>query len=86
MRRAALVFSALTVVLAFILASEACAERLPNRIRIEYIPPEKAEHQPFYELMKSRHILEKFQQLFSPFRLPVDLWIKTKTCGMVNAW
>ncbi len=68
------------------LAKPASAERLPNRIKVEYIPPEKMDQERVYELMKNRHVLEKVQELFSPFRLPVDLTVKSKTCGMVNAW
>ncbi len=86
MRPAAPFLSALTVVAATLLATPASAEHPSNRIKIEYIAPEKTEQQRVYELMKDRKVLEKIQELFSPFRLPVDLWVKTKTCGMVNAW
>ena len=86
MRKAAFVFSALAVLLAPPLAAQASAEHLPNRIKIEYVPPEKTEQQHVYDLMKSRHVLEKVQELFSPFRLPIDLHVKARTCGMINAW
>jgi hypothetical protein len=86
MRTAALVLSALTLALTPVMATQASAQHPPNRIKIEYIPPEKTEHQPVYEMMKNRKVLEKVQELFSPFRLPLDLAVKTKTCGMVNAW
>jgi hypothetical protein len=86
MRKAAGLLYASIVVLGPLLATQASAQHPANRIKIEYIAPEKAEHQPVYELMKDRRVLEKVQELFSPFRLAIDLSVKTKTCGMVNAW
>jgi len=64
----------------------ALAQNQPNRIRIEYEPPTNPEFQPIYEALKQRQALEKLQELFSPFKLPADLTIKTKQCGMSNAW
>jgi hypothetical protein len=58
----------------------------PNRIQIEYIPPTNPEFQPIYDTLKQRKVLEKLQQIFGAVRLPVDLSIKTKQCGMSNAW
>jgi len=58
-----------------------------NRIRIEYVPPENPDHQYLVEALKAHGALEMMQKLFSPFRLPADLTIKTRGCsGMVNAW
>lgn len=57
-----------------------------NRIKIEYIAPEKADQQDVYKLMRDRQVLEKLQKIFSPFRLPIDLHMVAKSCGMVNAW
>lgn len=58
-----------------------------NRIRIEYVPPDNPEHQKIYEGLKARGALEMIQKLFSPFRLPVDVTIRTLGCGgQVNAW
>ena len=58
----------------------------PNRIKIEYVAPEKPDQQKVYELLRDRKVLEKLQIIFSPFRLPIDLHMITKSCGMVNAW
>ena len=58
----------------------------PNRIRIEYEEPQSAELQPVYELMMRRRPLQKIREIFSPLRLPVDLTVKTKECGISNAW
>jgi len=59
----------------------------PNRIRIEYVPPKNPEHQMLYEMIKEHHVLETMTKMFSPFRLPVDLMIKTMGCdGVINAW
>ena len=62
-------------------------EARTNRIRIEYVPPENPDHQYLLDALKSRGALEAMQRLFSPFRLPADITIKTRGCkGMVNAW
>jgi hypothetical protein len=58
----------------------------PNRIRIEYEEPHSADLQPVYEVMMRRRPLQKIQEIFSPLRLPLDLTVRTKECGMSNAW
>jgi hypothetical protein len=58
-----------------------------NRIRVEYVPPTNPAHQPLYELLKQHRTLEKLQEVFSPFRLPIDLTLRTIGCdGVSNAW
>jgi hypothetical protein len=65
----------------------AAADARTNRIRIEYYPPKNPALQPVYQRMKERQALEKLQQLFSPFVLPIDLTVKAGDCGGVsNAW
>ena len=65
----------------------AAAEAQTNRIRIEYNPPNNPALQAVYQLVKERRVLEKLQQIFSPFVLPIDLTFKTGDCGGVsNAW
>ncbi len=61
-------------------------EARPNRMRIEYVPPKKPAFQPIYDALKQHQTLEKLQQIFSPFRLPFDMTLKTTECGMSNAW
>jgi Putative metallopeptidase len=59
----------------------------PNRIRVEYDPPKDPKHQMLYDQIRERRVLEKIQRILSPFRLPVDLVIKTQGCdGMINSW
>ena len=61
-------------------------EAKENRIRIEYVPPTNPAHQPLYDLLKQHRTLEKLQEVFSPFRLPIDLTLKTIGCnGISNA-
>ena len=61
-------------------------EAKENRIRVEYVPPTNPVHQPLYELLKQHRTLEKLQEVFSPFRLPIDLTLKTIGCnGISNA-
>ena len=61
-------------------------EAKENRIRIEYVPPTNPAHQPLYDLLRQHRTLEKLQEVFSPFRLPIDLTLKTIGCnGISNA-
>jgi Putative metallopeptidase len=63
------------------------SEAQPQRIRIEYVSPQNPAHQSLYELIKERRVLEKLQEILSPFRLPSDLTIRTVGCdGQSNAW
>jgi hypothetical protein len=57
-----------------------------DRIRIDYVPPKNPAHQKIYELVKERRALETLQQIFAPFRYPLDVTIRTTDCGVSNAW
>ena len=71
----------------FALLTSALAMAQTNRVRVEYVPPTNPAHQPLYELLKQRRTLEKLQEIFSPFRLPIDLTLRTVGCnGISNAW
>jgi hypothetical protein len=61
-------------------------EARPNRMQIEYVTPKNPAFQPIYDALKQHQALEKLQQIFSPFRLPFDMTLKTTECGMSNAW
>jgi len=62
-------------------------EARPNRVQIEYVAPSDPAHQELYEFLKQRRALEKLQEIFSPFRLPADLMLRTIGCnGVSNAW
>jgi hypothetical protein len=59
----------------------------PDRIKIEYVAPANPAHQPIYDLLKQHTILERAQTIFSPFKFPVDVTIRTVGCnGVINAW
>jgi hypothetical protein len=59
----------------------------PNRIRIEYASPKNPEHQMLYDRLRENRALETVQGIFSPFRLPVDLLVRTQPCdGLANSW
>ena len=63
------------------------ADAQPNRIRIEYVVPKSPEHQSIYELIKQRRTLEKLQEIYGAFQLPMDLTLRTAECdGASNAW
>jgi hypothetical protein len=56
-------------------------------ISIAYETPKNPAHQKVYELVKERRVLEILKGLLAPFRLPVDLEIKTVGCdGVANAF
>src|SRR5262249_5909328 len=57
-----------------------------NRIRIEYEAPHSSELQPLYELVKQREVLQTIQEIFSPLKLPIDIIVQAKECGVSNAW
>src|SRR5262245_26965072 len=67
------------------LADEAEDAR-PNRILFEYVPPKNPQLADIYRQIQQRGALEKIQQLFSPFRIPIDLTVKTVEGGQSNAW
>jgi len=63
------------------------ADAQPNRIQIEYVIPTTPEHQQIYQMIKERRALEKLQELYGAFRLPIDLTLRTVECdGVSNAW
>jgi len=61
-------------------------KRDPNRIQFEYAPPQNPQLETVYTQLKQGQALEKIQQLFNPFRIPIDLTVKTVECGKSNAW
>jgi putative metallopeptidase DUF4344 len=82
-----LLFSVGAVGFILLQASAKAQEAQPNRMRIEYVPPTNPAHQPLYDLLKQHRTLEKLQEVFSPFRLPIDLTLRTIGCnGVSNAW
>ena len=65
----------------------AIADAQSRRIGIEYESPKNPEHQHIYEMLKEHRVLEKLQEIFSPFQLPIELTFKTVGCdGVSNAW
>jgi Putative metallopeptidase len=63
------------------------AEERTNRMRVEYVPPTNPAHQALYDRLKERRALERLQEIFSPFRIPLDLTLRTMGCdGVSNAW
>jgi hypothetical protein len=86
MSAARLLVSAICIFLAAAPAA-AAPDVQAQRIRFEYVKPVNPAHQSLYESMKERRVLEKLQEIFGPFRLPVDLTFRTVGCdGKSNAW
>jgi len=80
-------FYAACLLLLVMPAKVALADAQSRRIGIEYEPPKNPEHQHIYEMLKERRVLERLQEIFSPFQLPIELTFKTAGCdGVSNAW
>jgi hypothetical protein len=58
----------------------------PNQIVIQYAAPNNPDLQEIYGRLQDRHFLERIQYILSALRLPEELIVKTKECGVVNAW
>jgi hypothetical protein len=81
------VLCALCLSLVVIPVRIAIADGQSRRIAIEYEPPKNPAHQPLYEMLKEHRVLEKLQEIFGPFQLPIELTFKTVGCdGVSNAW
>jgi hypothetical protein len=62
-------------------------EMSAGRIRIEYVVPKNPAHEALYLQLMTRMALEKIKAILSPFRLPMDVTIRTMGCdGVANAW
>jgi len=58
-----------------------------DRVEIEYVTPKNAAHEPIYQLMRERKVLERFKEYLSPLRLPRMLFLKLEGCdGEGNSW
>src|SRR5689334_10704735 len=56
-------------------------------IRIEYVPPKNPAHQKIYEKVREHRALETLRQIYSPFRMKENLYLKTLGCdGVPNAY
>jgi hypothetical protein len=80
-------FSAVCLSLLVIPIKFAIADAQSKRIGIEYELPKNPAHRPLYEMLKEHRVLERLQEIFSPFQLPIELTFKTVGCdGVSNAW
>ena len=63
------------------------AEVQTNRMVVEYVPPTNPAHQALYQRLMERRVLEKLQEVFCPFRVPMETKLRTVGCdGVSNAW
>jgi len=68
-------------------AARALDEPKIGSIRIVYETPKESSLQHTYDMVKERNSLEMIQEIFSPFKLPEDLYIKMTSCdGVPNAY
>jgi len=57
-----------------------------NQFDVEYVEPKNPAHRPIYEMLKEKHILEKFQAFLAPIKLPIRITLKVEGCdGVANA-
>ena len=86
MAAARLVVIAISIVLS-VARVDAAPDTRAQRILFAYEKPTNPAHQSLYERLQQRRVLEKLQDFFSPFQLPMDLTFKTIGCdGRANAW
>jgi hypothetical protein len=58
-----------------------------GRIQIEYAAPKNPDHEALYNELVERTSLEKIKAILMPFRLPMDVKIRTIGCdGESNSW
>jgi hypothetical protein len=68
-------------------AARAAGEPAPGSIKVAYDPPANATVQRAYDMVRERNSLEMLREIFTPFRLPEDLYIKMTNCnGVPNAY
>jgi hypothetical protein len=57
-----------------------------SRIIIDYIDPRLPRSQATVDRLRKRQVLEDLSMFLSPLRLPRPLRVRTKSCGVVNAF
>jgi hypothetical protein len=86
----------IAVVLAFAVACvaflpvKAAAQPMPlrgnSRVAIDYIDPRAPKSVATLDRLRRRQVLEELSQFLAPLRLPRILRVRTKSCGVVNAF
>jgi hypothetical protein len=67
--------------------AHATGEGSPGAIKIVYELPKNPSLKHTYDMVRELKSLEMFQEIFSPFRLPENLYIKMTSCdGVPNAY
>jgi Putative metallopeptidase len=68
-------------------AAQPSARLKANRVVGAYVAPKNPAHQPLYNRLKERRVLERLAQFLSPLRLPYQLTLRVQGCdGEINAW
>ncbi len=52
-----------------------------HQIRVAYVQPSEEKHQPIYEALQERRVLETLRSILNPLRLPRELTLELKSCG-----
>ena len=61
--------------------AQASPQLSTNQIRVLYARPTDARHQPTYEALQERRVLETLRSMLNPLRLPRELTLELKSCG-----
>ena len=68
-------------------APEAPSAPASPPVRVEYRKPKNPDHEALYAELRDRRVLERFEEIFSVFRLPRTLTLAFAGCdGDSNAW
>jgi Putative metallopeptidase len=58
----------------------------PQRVKIEVYPPKTPDLQEAYDVLIRSRWMDEAQEFFGIFKLPQDITIFVRSCGMSNAW
>ena len=86
MIRSVLCMMLVAIATVFPAAAQPPAVPAGDQVRISYGVPKNPAHQPIYERLQKRRVLEDLRDFLSPLRLPQPLTIKIESCGVVNAY
>jgi hypothetical protein len=78
---------ALVIVLCALLSLPVLSDARQHRIRLAYVPPVAAAHQPLYARLRQQRLLERVGAYLRGLRLPRSLRLTVAGCdGEANAW
>jgi hypothetical protein len=67
-------------------SSAAAQDVRPQRVKIEVYPPKTPDLQEAYDVLTRSRWMDEAREFFGIFKLPQDITIFVRSCGMSNAW